>query len=43
MNDDAEAQLIQRWIIAFCEVPTLIDVELMNRLLAEHDAQREAP
>lgn len=43
MNDDVEAALIQRWIIAFCEVPALIDVELMHRLLAEHEARRETP
>jgi len=43
MSDDVEAALIQRWIIAFCEVPALIDVELMSRLLSEHEARGETP
>ena len=43
MNDDIEAALVQRWILAFCEIPALIDVELMTRLLAEHDARHEEP
>lgn len=42
MNDDVKAALIQRWIIAFCEVPAIIDVELMNHLLDEHEARGEA-
>lgn len=43
MNDDVEAALIQRWIIAFCEVPALIDVELMERVLSEHEARTNTP
>ena len=43
MNDDVEADLIQRWIIAFCEVPALIDVELMERVLSEHEARTSTP
>jgi len=30
---------IERWILAFCEPPPLIDAELMARLLAEHQAK----
>jgi len=33
------AALVQRWIIAFCETPILIDPDLMQRVLTEHDAQ----
>ncbi|MGQ2989543.1 MAG: hypothetical protein ACT6RD_02285 [Brevundimonas sp.] len=43
MNDDVEAALIQRWIIAFCEVPALIDVELMERVLSEHETTTNTP
>jgi len=33
---DAETRnLVQRWIIAFCEMPILIDEELMRRVLAD--------
>ena len=40
MNDETEC-LIQRWIIAFCEVPILIDVELMRAVLADVEARPE--
>jgi hypothetical protein len=30
--------LVERWIIAFCEPPVLIDAELMRRVLAEVEA-----
>ncbi|WP_421729532.1 DUF2945 domain-containing protein [Brevundimonas sp.] len=41
MNDDVQA-LVDRWIMAFCEAPVLIDPELMRRLLAEKEiADRE--
>lgn len=37
---DAETEtLIQRWIIAFCEMPTLIDKELMRAVLADMEAK----
>ena len=39
MDHDAD-DLLQRWILAFCEPPPLIDAELMTRLLAEHAAKR---
>lgn len=38
MSHDANG-LIERWILAFCETPTLIDEELMERLLAEHETR----
>ena len=41
MDRDTET-LVQRWIVAFCEGPVLVDPELMRPLLAEHDA-RGAP
>lgn len=37
MDGDTE-KLIERWIIAFCEPPPLVDVELMRRVLADHEA-----
>lgn len=33
--DHETRALVQRWIIAFCETPILIDVELMRRVLAD--------
>lgn len=40
---DAETEhLIQRWIIAFCETPVLIDAELMRAVLADVEARPEA-
>lgn len=38
MDDEAD-RLVERWILAFCEVPPVVDPELMRRLLAEHDAK----
>ncbi|CAN5249421.1 hypothetical protein BH10PSE2_BH10PSE2_01500 [soil metagenome] len=40
MSHDAD-DVVQRWILAFCETPPLIDLELMTRLLAEHEARTE--
>ena len=37
MDPDAK-RLMERWIIAFCEPPPLVDVELMRRVLAEHES-----
>lgn len=34
VDPDAE-RLLERWIIAFCEPPPLVDVELMRRVLAD--------
>jgi hypothetical protein len=35
-------QLIERWMIAFCEIPPILDPDLMRRLLEEVD-QRVCP
>ena len=41
---DVETEkLIQRWIIAFCEAPVLVDPELMRIVLADEEARREEP
>lgn len=34
MDADRE-RLLERWIVAFCEPPPLIDLELMRRVLAD--------
>ncbi|WP_277596057.1 hypothetical protein [Brevundimonas fluminis] len=41
MNEDTD-RLVERWILAFCEPPPLIDAELMRRMLAENDAKERA-
>lgn len=38
MESETEA-LIRRWVIAFCEMPVLIDPELMRRVLADAEAK----
>lgn len=38
--DDEVDDLIQRWIIAFCEVPVMVDPDLMRIVLA--DVERTA-
>lgn len=40
--DDETSRLVERWIIAFLETPSLPDAELMARILAEHDAELAA-
>jgi hypothetical protein len=35
---DEERELVERWIITFCEAPPVIDVELMRRPIAEQQA-----
>jgi len=35
---DEERELVERWIITFCETPPVTDVELMRRLIAEQQA-----
>ncbi|CAL1691003.1 hypothetical protein MMB232_01138 [Brevundimonas subvibrioides] len=32
-HDKATTELIQRWIVAFCEMPVLIDPDLMRAVL----------
>ena len=34
--DDETEKLVQRWIVAFCEMPIIVDPELMRAVL---DAQ----
>ena len=38
MSEDTD-RLVDRWILAFCEPPPLVDAELMRLVLAEHDAR----
>jgi len=38
MHDDTD-RLVERWILAFCETPALIDGPLMRLVLDEHDAK----
>ena len=39
--DSETRSLVQRWIIAFCEAPVLIDPVLMRRVLEETEAATE--
>lgn len=41
--DNETERLIQRWIVAFCEVPILIDAELMRAVLADVEGKPEKP
>ena len=36
---DETGTLIQRWILRFCEIPVLIDPELMRRVLADAEVK----
>jgi len=38
MNEET-SRLVDRWIIAFLEVPPLLDADLLSRLLDEHEAK----
>lgn len=38
--DSETRKLVQRWIIAFCEAPVLIDAELMRRVLDDAEAAK---
>jgi hypothetical protein len=40
--DTETRALVQRWIIAFCEAPVLIDAELMRRVLADVEDKPKA-
>ena len=42
MEDETD-RLIQRWIVAFCEMPILVDPELMRAVLADVEAERQEP
>ncbi|GAA0868076.1 hypothetical protein GCM10009116_03400 [Brevundimonas basaltis] len=39
--DKETAALVQRWIIAFCEAPVLVDPVLMRRMLADVEETTE--
>lgn len=39
--DDELKRITERWILAFCEAPILLDAELMRRLLAERERSEE--
>ena len=39
--DTETKALVQRWILAFCETPVLIDPELMRRVLDGAEAANE--
>lgn len=40
MDTETKA-LVQRWILAFCETPVLVDPELMRRVLDGEEAANE--
>lgn len=42
MDEETEA-LIQRWIITFCEMPALVDKELMQAVLADMETRTGDP
>ena len=42
MNEETRA-LVDRWIMAFCEAPILIDEALMRQVLDEHDQTEGKP
>ena len=35
-------QLVEQWILAFCEAPPLLDAELMRATLAEYGPDRRS-
>ena len=40
---DTETQaLVQRWILAFCEAPVLVDADLMRRVLDDVETAAES-
>ena len=41
--DSETERLIDRWILAFCEPPPLVDAELMRRVLADYEDQERDP
>jgi hypothetical protein len=40
-GDEELSRLTDRWIIAFCEAPVLLDAELMRRVLADAERRSE--
>ncbi|MDO9586531.1 MAG: hypothetical protein Q8R45_08360 [Brevundimonas sp.] len=41
--DTETRALVQRWILAFCETPILIDPDLMRRVLDDAEPAGERP
>lgn len=37
MSDAEIERLTERWILAFCETPPVLDAELMRAVLADHE------
>lgn len=42
MDDDDVDRLVERWILAFCEPPPLVDPHLMRLVLAERQSRGPA-
>ncbi|MFJ6023135.1 hypothetical protein ACIQC9_00885 [Brevundimonas sp. NPDC092305] len=40
-GDEELLHLTDRWILAFCETPVLLDAELMRRVLADAERRSE--
>ena len=40
--DSETSKLVQRWILAFCEAPVLIDAALMRRVLDDAETAKRA-
>lgn len=41
--DTETKALVQRWIIAFCETPVLVDADLMRQVLADVEERPDDP
>lgn len=41
--DDETADLIRRWMLTFCEMPILVDADLMRAVLNDSEAQTRTP
>lgn len=39
--DKETEMLVERWILTFCEMPPLLDVDLMRQVLEEYDRPGE--
>lgn len=37
---EEERQLVDQWIVTFCEAPPVVDAELMRRLIAEQETMQ---
>jgi hypothetical protein len=38
---EEERQLVDQWIVTFCEAPPVVDAELMRRLIAEQETMQQ--